>query len=158
MGDRPLFSRKRKKGVCPPLTLVKKGGCPHIHDIHMPREFPRTRRVGEQIQRELAGLVHDEIKDPRLGLVSISGVEVSTDMAHAKVFISVLGDDAAAATSIQVLNNAAGFLRRKLGAQMRLRTVPRLRFYHDRSLAEGARMDALINKAVSGTADSKDDE
>jgi ribosome-binding factor A len=124
----------------------------------MPREFPRTRRVGEQIQRELAGLVHEEIKDPRLGMVSISGVEVSTDLAHAKVFVSVLGDAAAADLSIQVLNNAAGFLRRKLGARMRLRTVPRLRFLYDRSLAEGARMDALINKAISGTSDSKDDE
>ena len=122
------------------------------------KEFPRTRRVGEQIQRELAGLVHEEIKDPRLGLVSISGVEVSSDMAHAKVFISVLGDDAAAAASIQVLNNAAGFLRRKLGARMRLRIVPRLQFFHDRSLAEGARMDALIKAAVSGNSDTAEDE
>ena len=124
----------------------------------MPREFPRTRRVGEQLQRELAGLVHEEIKDPRLGMVSISGVEVSTDLAHAKVFVSVLGDAATADLSIQVLNNAAGFLRRKLGARMRLRTVPRLRFLYDRSLAEGARMDALINKAISGTSDKTEDE
>lgn len=124
----------------------------------MPREYPRTRRVSEQVQRELAGLVHEEIKDPRLGMVSVSGVEVSTDLAHAKVFISVLGDDAAVTASIQVLNNAAGFLRRKLGARMRLRTVPRLRFLHDRSLAEGARMDALINSALSVTdePDKKD--
>ena len=124
----------------------------------MPREFPRTRRVGEQVQRELAGLVHEEIKDPRLGMVSISGVEVSSDLAHAKVFISVLGDDAAVTESVRVLNNAAGFLRRKLGARMRLRVVPRLRFFHDRSLAEGARMDALINAAVSGKRDTTEDE
>jgi len=124
----------------------------------MPREFPRTRRVGEQVQRELAGLVHEEIKDPRLGMVSISGVEVSSDLAHAKVFISVLGDDAAVTESVRVLNNAAGFLRRRLGARMRLRAVPRLRFYHDRSLAEGARMDALINAALSGKDDTAEDE
>ena len=124
----------------------------------MPREFPRTRRVGEQIQRELAGLVHEEIKDPRMGMVSISGVEVSTDLTHAKVFISVLGDDATATASIQVLNNAAGFLRRKLGARMRLRMVPRLRFLYDRSLAEGARMDALINSALSDKSDRTEDE
>jgi ribosome-binding factor A len=122
----------------------------------MPREFPRTRRVGEQIQRELAGLVHEEIKDPRLGLVSISGVEVSTDMAHAKVYVSVLGNDDAVTASIQVLNNAAGFLRRRLGAQMHLRTVPRLRFYHDRSLVEGARMDALIHSALYGAGEQED--
>jgi len=114
--------------------------------------------VGEQVQRELAGLVHEEIKDPRLGMVSISGVEVSSDLAHAKVFVSVLGDDAAVTESVRVLNNAAGFLRRKLGARMRLRLVPRLRFFHDRSLAEGARMDALINAAVSGKRDRTEDE
>lgn len=124
----------------------------------MPREFPRTRRVGEQVQRELAGLVHEEIKDPRLGMVSISGVEVSSDLAHAKVFISVLGDDAAVTASLRVLNNAAGFLRRKLGARMRLRIVPRLQFFHDRSLAEGARMDALISAALSGKSDTTEDE
>jgi ribosome-binding factor A len=124
----------------------------------MPREFPRTRRVGEQVQRELAGLVHGEIKDPRLGMVSISGVEVSSDLAHAKVFISVLGDDAAVTASVRVLNNAAGFLRRRLGARMRLRVVPRLKFFHDRSLAEGARMDALINAAISGKDDTAEDE
>jgi ribosome-binding factor A len=124
----------------------------------MPREFPRTRRVGEQVQRELAGLVHEEIKDPRLGMVSISGVEVSSDLAYAKVFVSVLGDDAAVTASVRVLNNAAGFLRRKLGARMRLRIVPRLQFLHDRSLAEGARMDALINAAISGKNDTADDE
>jgi ribosome-binding factor A len=128
-----------------------------IHIFPMPREFPRTRRVGEQVQRELAGLVHEEIKDPRLGMVSISGVEVSSDLAHAKVFISVLGDDAAVTASVRVLNNAAGFLRRRLGARMRLRIVPRLQFFHDRSLAEGARMDALISAALSGKGDTTED-
>ena len=123
----------------------------------MPREFPRTRRVGEQIQRELAGLVHEEIKDPRLGLVSISAVTVSRDLAHARVYVSVLGDEAAVTASLRVLNNAAGFLRRRLGQQMRIRAVPRLRFYFDQSIEEGARMDALIDAAVSGYA-GKDNE
>ncbi|NNG13467.1 MAG: 30S ribosome-binding factor RbfA [Halobacteria archaeon] len=123
----------------------------------MPREFPRTRRVGEQIQRELAGLVHEEIKDPRLGMVSISAVTVSRDLAHAKVYVSVLGDEAAVTASLRVLNNAAGFLRRRLGQQMRIRAVPRLRFYFDQSIEEGARMDALIDAALSGSA-SKDNK
>jgi ribosome-binding factor A len=117
----------------------------------MPREFPRTRRVGEQIQRELAGLVHEELKDPRLGMVSISGVVVSRDLAHARVYVSVLGKHEAVDESIRVLNNAAGFLRHKLGRRMRLRVVPQLRFYFDSSLEEGARMDALIKAAISGT-------
>jgi len=117
----------------------------------MPREFPRSRRVGEQIQRELAGLVHEEIKDPRLGMVSISGVVVSRDLSHARVYVSVLARHEAVDESIRVLNNAAGFLRRRLGQRMRLRIVPQLRFYFDSSLEEGARMDALINAAISGT-------
>jgi ribosome-binding factor A len=114
----------------------------------MPREFSRSLRVADQIQRELAALIRDEVKDPRMGMVSISGVEVSRDMAHAKVYVSVLGDEQAAADSLEALNHAAGFLRRELGRSMRLRTVPQLRFIHDRSLEEGARMSALIDEAL----------
>lgn len=114
----------------------------------MPREFSRSLRVADQIQRELAVLIRDQVKDPRMGMVSISGVEVSRDMAHAKVYVSVLGDEQAAADSLEALNHAAGFLRRELGRSMRLRTVPQLRFIHDRSLEEGARMSALIDEAL----------
>jgi len=116
----------------------------------MPREFPRTRRVGEQIQRELAGLLHEELKDPRLGMISVSGVEVSRDLAHARVYISVLGGEEAVSETLKVLNKAAGFLRHQLGQRMRLRVIPQLRFMYDASLAEGARMDALIAAAVAG--------
>jgi ribosome-binding factor A len=124
----------------------------------MPREFPRTRRVGEQIQRELASLLHEEIKDPRLGMVSISGVTVSRDLAHARVYVSVLGDEAEVTASLRVLNNAAGFLRRRLGQQMRIRAVPRLRFHYDQSIEEGARMDALIKAAVSASTNKDSEE
>jgi ribosome-binding factor A len=116
----------------------------------MPREFSRTRRVAEQLQRELAVLVRDEIKDPRLGMVSISGAEVSRDLAYATVYISVLGDDKAVADSLAVLNRAAGFLRHRLGQLMRIRVVPQLKFEFDSSLQEGARMDALIDAALAG--------
>ena len=116
----------------------------------MPREFSRTRRVGEQLQRELAVLVRDEIKDPRLGMTSISGVTVSRDLAYATVYVSVLGDDKAVTESVAVLNRAAGFLRHRLGQSMHIRTVPQLKFVFDSSLRDGARMDALINAAVSG--------
>ena len=111
----------------------------------MPREFPRTRRVGEQIQREVAGILQEEFKDPRLGMISVSGVEVSRDLAHARVYISVLGGEEAVSETLKVLNKAAGFLRHQLGQRMRLRVIPQLRF-----LAEGARMDALIAAAVAG--------
>ncbi|MFN2339506.1 MAG: 30S ribosome-binding factor RbfA [Gammaproteobacteria bacterium] len=114
----------------------------------MPREFSRSLRVAEQLQRELAVLIRDDVKDPRLGMVSISGVEVSRDMAHAKIFVSVLGEGQVAKESLEVLTRAASFLRRELGRRMLLRSVPQLRFIHDRSLEEGARMSALIDTAL----------
>ena len=123
----------------------------------MPREFPRTRRVGEQLQRELAVLVRDEIKDPRLGMVSISGTDVSRDLAYATVYVSVLGDDKAVTESVAVLNRAAGFLRHRLGKSMHIRSIPQLKFVFDSSLRDGARMDALINAAVSGNRPDEDD-
>jgi ribosome-binding factor A len=124
----------------------------------MPREFPRTRRVGEQIQRELAELIRTELRDPRLGMVSISSVQVSRDMAHAKIHISVLGKDEQVSDSLGVLNHAAGFLRHKLGKILHMRVIPILRFYHDRSLEEGARLGALINKAIASDKGNADDE
>ena len=116
----------------------------------MPREFSRTRRVAEQIQRDLAVLIRDAVKDPRLGMVSISGVEVSRDMGQAKVYVSVLGDEQEAEASIEVLKRAAGFLRRELGREMVIRSVPQLKFIHDRSLEQGAHMSALIDEALGG--------
>jgi ribosome-binding factor A len=115
----------------------------------MPKEFPRSRRVGDQIQRELSSLIRDEIKDPRLGMVSISAVTVSRDLGHAKVHVSVLGDEQQVTESVMVLNHAAGFLRHRLGKMLHIRTVPELRFYIDRSLEEGARIGALINRAIA---------
>ncbi|HAJ92938.1 MAG TPA: 30S ribosome-binding factor RbfA [Gammaproteobacteria bacterium] len=124
----------------------------------MPKEFPRTRRVGEQIQRELASLIHDEIKDPRLGMVSVTAVIVSRDLAHAKVYVSVLGNAEQTDASIRVLNHASGFLRHRLGKILHIRVIPELRFYLDRSLEEGARMGALINAAIASDKGNADDD
>lgn len=113
----------------------------------MAREFSRTRRIGEQMQRELAALIQKEIGDPRLGMVTVSGVEVSKDLAYAKVFVTVLGgrpDEALA-----VLQRAGGFLRHELGRRMVMRIVPELRFVHDTSTEEGSRLSALIDRAVA---------
>ena len=115
----------------------------------MPRDFPRTRRIGEQMQRELAGLIRDQVKDPRLGMVTVSAVEVSRDLAHAKVFVTVLGDDKVQRESMQVLSKAAGFLRHELAQRMIVRTVPQLKFVYDESIERGSRMSALIDKAVA---------
>jgi len=128
-----------------------------VHDV-MPREFPRTRRVAEQIQRELAELIRDDLNDPRLGMVSISAVEVSRDMSHAKVYVSVLGNEEQSTGSVTVLNHAAGFLRHKLGKSMHIRVIPEMRFYLDRSLEEGARLGALINEAIASDRHGGDDD
>lgn len=124
----------------------------------MPKDFPRTRRVGEQIQRELATLIRDEVRDPRLGIISVSGVDVSRDLAHAKVFISTFGDHAEIEAAVQVLNGAAGFLRRLLGKSMSLRSVPAIHFHADHTLQHGAELSALIDTAISGINNNSDNE
>lgn len=114
----------------------------------MPKDFSRTLRIGEQIRRELAVLVRDEIKDPRVGMVTLGDVEVSRDLSHAKVFFTVLGDEEQTRASLEGLSRAAGFLRRELGKAMRLRVVPALHFIYDDTQERGARLSALIDKAV----------
>lgn len=124
----------------------------------MAREFSRSRRVGEQIQRELAELVQRELKDPRLGMVTISAVEVSRDMGVAKIFFTVFGEGHDVAQTIEGLNSASGFLRRELAHRMRLRVVPELRFQYDHSIEKGSQLSALINKAVAEDKDNSENE
>jgi len=126
----------------------------------MPKDFSRTRRVGEQLQRELAVLVRDEIDDPRIGMVSISGVEVSRDLSHAKVFFSTMatpGKEHDTDISLQVLTGAAGFLRRLLGQNLAMRRVPQLHFKRDKTLEQGAYLSALIDSAVNADKHTDDD-
>jgi len=124
----------------------------------MPREFSRTRRVGEQLQRELAELIRAELKDPRLAMTSVSQVLVSRDLGHAKVFVSVLGTDEQVQASLVVLKHAAGFLRSRLGKSLHIRMVPELHFFLDKSLQEGARIGALINRAIASDRGDKDQD
>ncbi len=114
----------------------------------MNKSTSRTRRVAEQMRRELAALILQEVKDPRVKLVSLSGAEVSRDLSHAKVFVSVLGDENAAKEALAGLEHAAGFLRRELGHRMRLRTIPQLHFIHDTSMEQGAHINELLAKAA----------
>jgi ribosome-binding factor A len=118
----------------------------------MAKEFSRTQRIGDQIQRELALLIQREIKDPRLGLVTITAVEVSRDLSHAKVFITVMGkddDQDAVKDNLRILNDAGGFLRMQLGKAMKLRTVPQLHFNYDASVRRGVELTSLIERAVA---------
>ena len=115
----------------------------------MPKDYPRTRRIAEQIQRELAELVRLELKDPRVtGLVTITEVEVSPDQAHAKVFFTLLGDPQKIDETTQGLKRATGFLRTQLAQRMKLRTVPQLDFRYDVSVERGMRLTQLIDEAV----------
>lgn len=115
----------------------------------MPREYPRKLRIEELLQRELAGMVLREIKDPRVQHVTITGVDVSPDLAHAKVRVTVLGADGPQPEAVDALTHAAGFLRHSLGKRLRLRSVPELHFSYDESLDRAAHLEALIARANS---------
>ena len=106
----------------------------------------RNQRIAEQLQHELADLLVREIRDPRIGLVTISGVDVSPDYRHAKVFFTVIGSPAADAA--EGLNAAAGHLHNLLFKRLHVRTVPRLHFVHDTSVEHGFEIDRLIDEAV----------
>jgi ribosome-binding factor A len=106
----------------------------------------RAQRVSDQIQRDLAELIAREVRDPRVGMVTISGVELTPDYAHAKVFFTVFGSDPAA-TAVG-LNAAAGHLHNLLFKRLSIHTIPRLNFVRDLSLERGFAMDGLIREAL----------
>ncbi|MSQ75142.1 MAG: 30S ribosome-binding factor RbfA [Rhodoferax sp.] len=110
----------------------------------------RGFKVADQIQRDLTELIARELKDPRVGMVTIQGVEVTPDYAHAKVFFSLLQGDSVACQ--EGLNQAAGFLRSGLFKRLRIHTVPSLHFVFDRTSERAADMNALIARAVSSRA------
>jgi len=121
----------------------------------MAREFNRTDRVADQIQRELAALIQLEIKDPRVGMVTITAVEVSKEFEYARVFFTVLGDEAARQATTEGLTRAAGFLRRELAHRLKLRATPGLQFVYDQSIDNAAKMSELISAAVASDDSSK---
>lgn len=115
----------------------------------MPKEFSRSSRVAEQVQRELAELIRLELKDPRVGLVTLTGVELTPDYAHAKVFYTTLADPSARQEIDAGLRRASGFLRRELGRRIRIHTLPELHFVFDESVERGDRLSRLIDEAVA---------
>jgi ribosome-binding factor A len=117
----------------------------------MAREFGRTERVADYLRQELARLLQTELRDPRIGMVSVNEVEVSRDLAHAKVFVTFMDRDseAEAREQLEVLNRAAGFLRTQVAHDARMRTVPRLRFVYDASVTRGRRLSDLIDRAIA---------
>ena len=117
----------------------------------MAKEFGRPQRVAQELQKELAMIIQREIKDPRVGMmVTVSGVEVSRDLAYAKVFVTFLNDEDANSikAGVKALQDASGYIRSLLGKAMRLRIVPELTFFYDNSLVEGMRMSNLVTSVV----------
>ena len=115
----------------------------------MSKEFSRSRRVAQQVQREVALILQREIKDPRIGMVTVSDVEVSRDLQHAKIFVTFLFDDEPnIKAGLKVLEDAAGYVRILLGKAMQLRVVPELRFAYDKTLVEGMRLSNLVTNTI----------
>ena len=124
----------------------------------MAREYARTDRVGQQIQKEIAVILMREIKDPRLSMTTVSAVEVTRDLAYAKVFVTFFNDNAdEIKASLEVLAEAEGYIRSLLGKRLRARIMPHLRFVYDSSMSEGVRMSALVDQAVASDKNSEAD-
>ena len=114
----------------------------------------RSVRIAEQIARDIAELIPTELRDPRIGFVTITGCEITPDYAHAKVFFTVLGADPEVCAA--GLNAAAGRLRNLIFKKLRIHTVPTLHFAHDKSVEHGFEMDRVIAKAMETTSDESD--
>jgi len=118
----------------------------------MPRDYPRSRRIAEQIQRELSDIIRLELKDPRVGMITITDVEVTQDQSHARVFFTALGGEERVEGATLGLLHAAGFLRSQLAHRMKLRVVPQLQFKYDQSVERGMHLSQLIDAAVAEDA------
>lgn len=111
----------------------------------------RSERVGDEIQKVIADLIQHDIKDPRLPpLVSVVSVEVSRDLSHARVFISIMGDESDKKNGVAALNSAHGFIRREVASRVRLRVAPELHLIYDDSIERGMRITRLIDEAIGG--------
>ena len=128
----------------------------------MPKEFPRARRVAEQVQRVLGEMLRREVRDPRLKPVTVTHVKVSPDLSHAWIYYELLNGDSHDPLQREILDEAAVYLRGPVGRALRLRLSPELHFEPDVELERGNRLDALITQAVREDAarhvDRDDDE
>ncbi|WP_018989820.1 30S ribosome-binding factor RbfA [Aromatoleum toluclasticum] len=124
----------------------------------MPKEYSRSQRVAEQVRRELAELIRLEVKDPRVGFITLTDVEITPDYAHAKVFFTSMRGEEGLDEILIGLRRASGFLRRELGKRVRIHTLPELHFHYDPSVERGNRMSKLIDQVVrEDDARHKDD-
>lgn len=124
----------------------------------MAKEYSRTQRIADQMQRELAKLIQFQIKDPRMGMVTVSYIKVAKDLGYADVYVTVLplngkSEEEATKASLSILNQAAGFLRGEIARSIKLRVVPQLRFHFDGTVERGRSLHSLIEKAYQFEAE-----
>jgi ribosome-binding factor A len=118
----------------------------------------RPEKVREFIREQVSDILHHQVKDPRIGFVSVTDVEVSADLRHARVFVSVLGDEQAKAQTLAGLHSAAGFVRGELGRRLQMRFVPELTFRLDDSIERGTRVVSLLRQVTRSPEGEDDDE
>jgi ribosome-binding factor A len=116
----------------------------------MAKAFNRSSRVGHELQKEIAIILQREIKDPRPGMVTVSGVDISRDLSYAKVFVTFLNDEdpQVIEQGLNVLNDAKGYIRTLIGKAMRLRIIPEIKFFYDESLVKGMQMSSLVSDVI----------
>lgn len=126
----------------------------------MPREFTRSDRVSDAIQRILAQIIPQEIRDPRIGMVNINDVTVTRDMAYAKVYVTFVGaeTEAESLAAAVILNKASGFLRTFLAKELSMRTVPKLQFIYDKTAIRGQELTSLISRALAEDSQHPQDD
>lgn len=109
-------------------------------------QYKRKDRVGDQIRKEVSQIIQRELKDPGIGFVTITDVELSDDLRNAKIFFSVLGDEKKKLDSTQALERAVSFVQHEIGRKMRLKYIPKIRFIYDHSLEKGARIEKTLKE------------
>lgn len=117
----------------------------------------RASRLGEALKEEISQMIREELKDPRIGFVTVTSVEVAEDLGHAKVFVSVLGDSQQCKESLEALNRAAGFIRNEIGRRIRLRYTPEITFKYDSSIEHGAHIAELLREVHTEKTEDEDD-
>ena len=125
----------------------------------MPSDHRRSERVAESIREEVTTFLAEDAKDPRLvGLVTVTGVDVSRDLRHAKVFVSIMGSDSERQATLEGLESAAGHLRSRIGRALRLRVAPEIAFRYDDSIARAAKIEALLAELREPPPSGNDDQ
>ncbi len=125
----------------------------------MPREFTRSERVSDAVQREIASLIREHVRDPRVGMLSVTDVSVSRDLSVAKVYVAFVGQRSAEQIKegLSALNGASGFLRKLLSSSIALRATPKLNFFYDETGQRSQHLDALIDLAISSDSGNQEE-